>query len=159
MDRLFSPWRYQYVTGGEKPSQPSRCIFCPPLEGHYLVFTGLHCYGLLNRFPYSSGHLMIAPLAHVSRLSDLPNRAYTEMMLYARLAEQHLFQLYRCHGLNIGFNIGASAGAGIAGHLHLHLVPRWEGDANFMTTIGETRLLPEDLAETHRKLRSVSWEL
>ncbi len=103
--------------------------------------------------------MMVAPYAHVARLEDLDEAAYIEMMRYGRLAERNLRELYQCDGLNIGFNIGSVAGAGGAGHLHLHLVPRWNGDANFMSTIGETRVLPEDLEESARKLRSADWTL
>jgi ATP adenylyltransferase len=102
---------------------------------------------------------MIAPYAHVATLEECPEDAYVEMMRYARLAERNLRATYRCEGLNIGFNIGSVAGAGIAGHLHLHLVPRWSGDANFMTTVGETRVLPEELGASWRRLRAMNWEL
>lgn len=159
MDRLWSPWRYRYVTGEDKSARPQSCIFCAGREEHFVLFEGERCYGLLNRFPYSSGHMMIAPVEHVARLEDLAEADYLEMMRYGRLAERNLRSVYRCDGLNIGFNIGSVAGAGVAGHLHLHLVPRWNGDANFMTTIGETRVLPEDLEESARKLRAAGWRL
>lgn len=107
---------------------------------------------ILNLYPYTSGHLMVVPYAHVSTLEDCPAEVLSELILLAQAAEARLRAEYRCEGLNIGFNIGASAGAGVAGHLHLHLVPRWPGDANFMTTIGETRVLPEDLSDTYRRL-------
>ncbi len=155
MDHLWSPWRYRYVTSGEQPA----CIFCAPREEHFLLFEAESCYGLLNRFPYTNGHMMIAPHAHVARLEDLDETAWLELMRYARLAERNLRQVYRCDGLNIGFNIGSVAGAGVAGHLHLHLVPRWHGDANFMTTVGETRVHPEALEDSARKLRAASWVL
>lgn len=159
MDRLWSPWRYRYVTAGDRSEQPKGCIFCAPREEHYVLFEGQLSYGLLNRFPYTSGHMMVAPYAHVARLEDLDELAFVEMMRYGRIAERNLRAIYRCDGLNIGFNIGSVAGAGVAGHLHLHLVPRWNGDANFMSTIGETRVLPEDLEESARKLRGANWAL
>jgi ATP adenylyltransferase len=159
MDRLWSPWRYRYVTSPDTSQAKPSCIFCAPRGNHHIVFEGRLCYGLLNRYPYSSGHLMIAPHEHVAKLSELDEAAFGEMMRYARLAEHHLFAVYRCDGINIGFNIGAAAGAGVAGHVHLHLVPRWNGDANFMTTVGETRVLPEDLEETRRKLSGLDWKL
>lgn len=156
MDHLWSPWRYRYVTQGESPRES--CIFCHP-ENREVVFRGEHCYGLLNAFPYTNGHMMIAPYDHVSRIEDLPEEKWMEMMRYARLAERNIRAAYRCDGLNLGFNVGSVAGAGIAGHLHLHVLPRWQGDANFMTTIGETRVHPEDLGETLKKLRACEWVL
>jgi ATP adenylyltransferase len=112
---------------------------------------------LLNLYPYASGHLMVAPYAHVSTLEDCPEEAYAEVMRLGRRAEAMLRRVYRCEGLNLGFNIGKCAGAGVAGHIHLHVVPRWTGDANFMAVTGETRVLPEELAETYRKLRAEAW--
>ena len=109
---------------------------------------------LLNLYPYSSGHLMIVPFDHIASLAAANVEATTEMMNLARRAEECLRTAYSPDGLNIGMNIGASAGAGIAGHLHLHVLPRWSGDANFMTTIGETRVLPEELETTYRKLKT-----
>lgn len=110
---------------------------------------------VLNRFPYASGHLMLVPNQHVATLSDCPPEALQEMSLLARQAEANLVKTYNCPGLNMGFNIGACAGAGVAGHIHMHVLPRWPGDANFMTTIGETRVLPEDLAVTYRRLKGL----
>ena len=114
-----------------------------------------HSFIVLNRFPYTSGHLMLVPNQHVATLSDCPPEALQEMSLLARQAEANLVKTYNCPGLNLGFNIGACAGAGVAGHIHMHVLPRWPGDANFMTTIGETRVLPEDLAVTYRRLKGL----
>ena len=160
MDRLWSPWRYRYVT---KADPTDGCIFCTkPTENrdkeNYILHRGSLCFILLNIYPYTSGHLMIAPYQHVPTLADAPEQAVTEMMLLARRAEANLREAYRPEGFNIGMNIGASAGAGIAGHIHMHVLPRWTGDANFMTTVGETRVLPEDLATTYEKLSPLSWE-
>ena len=102
---------------------------------------------------------MVAPFAHVSTLEECPVEAYTELALLGRRAEAILRRVYRCDGLNLGFNIGRSAGAGVAGHIHLHALPRWTGDANFLSTIGETRVLPEELTETFRKLKAEAWAL
>ena len=124
-----------------------------------LVHRALHNYVVLNRYPYSSGHLMVVPYAHVSTLEQTSTEALSELILLARRAERNLRSAYRCAGLNMGFNIGESAGAGVAQHLHFHVVPRWPGDANFMTVVGETRVIPEDLAETHRKLTALDWTL
>lgn len=158
MDHLWSPWRYRYVTSGV---EPGGCIFCQkpqlPDEESLVVHRARHSYVLLNLFPYASGHLMIAPFAHVSTLADCDLEALQEMTALARRAEALLRETYRCEGFNIGFNIGRCAGAGVAGHIHLHLVPRWVGDANFMSVLGETRVLPEELSETWRKLRALDW--
>ncbi len=108
---------------------------------------------LLNRYPYTSGHLMVVPYAHVASLSDLPDETLEEMIRLARDAEESLRAAYRPDGLNLGINLGKSAGAGIAGHVHLHALPRWTGDTNFMTVAAETRVLPEDLQTTWEKLR------
>ena len=113
---------------------------------------GSYNFILLNLFPYTSGHLMIAPYAHVATLEDAAEETATEMMLLTRLSQGKLRETYRAPGFNAGMNIGSSAGAGIAGHIHMHVLPRWPGDVNFMTTVGETRVLPEDLEETYRKL-------
>jgi ATP adenylyltransferase len=159
VDHLWSPWRYQYVTKGD---QPPGCIFCTkPAEGddakHFILHRGRYCFVLLNLYPYASGHLMVAPFAHVSTLEQCPEEAYLEMALLGRRAEAILREVYRCEGLNLGFNIGKCAGAGVAGHIHLHVLPRWTGDANFMSTLAETRVLPEELSETYRKLSAADW--
>jgi ATP adenylyltransferase len=155
MDRLWSPWRYSYIsTAGAHQA----CIFCTkPAEDsdaeNLILFRGRHNFVILNAFPYTNGHLMVAPYAHVARLGEADPEALAEMMRLTREAEEHLRAVYRPGGLNIGMNIGECAGAGIAGHIHMHVLPRWTGDANFMTSVGETRVLPEDLAETYAKLR------
>ena len=156
MDTLWSPWRVRYVS---REKAPAGCVFCgmasePENDAEsFILWRGRLAYVVLNRFPYSTGHLMVVPYAHVATLSDLDDACLSEMMILARLAEQALRNVYRPGGFNIGLNLGECAGAGIAAHLHLHVLPRWTGDANFMTTIGETRVIPEDLPETWRKLR------
>lgn len=154
MDRLWSPWRYQYVSRAA-PGDP--CIFCSkPAAGDdrasHILLRAEHNFILLNLYPYTSGHLMIAPYRHVARLSDLDPAALAEMIALAARAERALTEVYRPQGLNLGMNLGECAGAGVAGHLHMHVLPRWMGDASFMTTIGETRVLPEDLDTTYEKL-------
>lgn len=161
MDHLWSPWRYRYVTSGVKPHG---CIFCEMAASaddapSLLIHRARHNYVVLNRYPYSSGHLMVVPYVHVSTLEQTPSEALSELILLARRAEVNLRSAYRCAGLNLGFNIGESAGAGVAQHLHFHVVPRWPGDANFMTVLGETRVIPEDLAESYRKLTAMDWAL
>ena len=154
MDYLWSPWRYQYVTTA---GEATGCIFCVIAAQHrdaenYVVHRAHLNYVILNRFPYTSGHLMIVPYAHQPALENLPEDAVSEMMLLARQAEKHLRATYHPDGLNLGINIGKAAGAGIAGHIHMHVLPRWVADSNFMTTVGETRVLPEDLSQTYERL-------
>jgi ATP adenylyltransferase len=164
MDHLWSPWRYRYVTKDEGP-RPA-CVFCAKAqasldhaEQDLILFRATHCFGLLNLYPYNNGHLMIAPYRHVATLEDLPESEWIELARYARLAERHIREQYKCEGLNMGFNLGTVAGAGIAQHIHLHILPRWTGDANFMSVIGETRVHPESLADSWRKLSNCDWTL
>ena len=155
MEHLWSPWRFRYISGSV-PS--SGCVFCAkPLaardEDELIVLRGTTCFVMLNLYPYTSGHLMVAPYLHVATLADAPEATAIEMMQLTRTAERHLRAIYQPDGLNVGMNIGASAGAGVAGHIHMHVLPRWTGDANFMTTVAETRVLPEELSVTYQKLR------
>ncbi len=157
MDYLWSPWRYQYVSQG---AEASGCLFCDQVQvqkqrdqDHYILHRGRLCYALLNLYPYTVGHLMLVPYAHVPDFSTTDPEALAELMALARVAEKALRAEYQPDGLNAGFNIGQCAGAGVAGHLHLHVLPRWFADSNFITVVGETRVLPEDLATTYRKLR------
>lgn len=154
MDRLWSPWRFNYVS---KAEIPRGCLFCDkPAEQddrkNLIVYRGNRTFVILNLFPYTAGHLMIAPYAHIATLQDASDEIATEMIRLARLAEKHLRTIYKPEGLNMGINLGECAGAGVAGHLHMHVLPRWCGDANFMTTVGETRVLPEDINVTFEKL-------
>jgi len=156
VDHLWSPWRYRYLT---HPREREGCIFCEMAadnhdEQNLIVHRGTYNFVLLNRFPYTSGHLMVVPFAHASELNAIEEAAAFELMRLMRLAEGHLRRIYQPQGLNLGMNIGESAGAGIAGHIHMHVLPRWFGDSNFMTTIGETRVLPEELDVTWQKLSS-----
>ena len=136
------------------------CIFCAKSReadgdaANLVVHRGEHNLVLLNLFPYSCGHLMIAPYEHVASLAEAAEETTAEMMAMARRSEQVLRAVYQCPGLNLGMNLGECAGAGVAGHIHLHVVPRWLGDANFMTTTAETRVLPEDLATTLARVRA-----
>ena len=162
MDFLWSPWRNQYVTSGQA-QKPSGCVFCyfavPATlthefdAEHFIVARGQHNFILLNLFPYTTAHLMVVPYAHVAEFADLAKEISDEMMDLAKQAQRAIGLEYKPDGYNLGMNIGGAAGAGIAAHLHLHLLPRWSGDANFMTTVGETRVLPESLADTYRKLK------
>jgi ATP adenylyltransferase len=155
MDYLWTPWRYQYITTS---GEPGECVFCAAARSQddrasLIVHRGIHNFVILNRFPYTSGHLMVVPYQHVADLEALSEEAAAEMMSLARGSLARLKSLYRPEGLNLGMNLGKSAGAGIAGHLHLHVLPRWTGDTNFMTVVGETRVLPETLEETWERVR------
>jgi ATP adenylyltransferase len=157
VDHLFSPWRYAYVTS---PKTDDVCALCrigsaDPTsdESAFVIARGRHHFVVLNIYPYNTGHLMIVPYRHVPRLADLGDEILSEMALTAARAEAALSEVYRPEGINIGMNLGKCAGAGIADHLHLHVVPRWAADTNFITVAGETRVLPEDLLETWRRLR------
>lgn len=153
MDRLWSPWRYRYVS--QEP--PQECIFCAkPAENrdeeNLIVLRGKRNFIILNLYPYTTGHLMVAPYEHVATLEDAAEETLLELMLLTRRACSALRATYRPRGFNIGMNVGECAGAGVADHIHMHVLPRWPADANFMTTVGETRVLPEDLRTTYARL-------
>jgi ATP adenylyltransferase len=155
MDRLWTPWRYAYITGAH---EAQGCLFCDaPAAGDdrkmLIVQRARHCFVILNAYPYTNGHVMIAPYEHVAQLAQLPAAAAHEMMDLAQRLERLLRQLYRPDGLNLGMNIGQAAGAGIAGHIHLHVLPRWIADANFISVVGETRILPEALETTYERVK------
>lgn len=158
MDHLWSPWRYQYVsTADSVPSGQDSCLFCRVAasradDENLVVLRAGRSFILLNRYPYSTGHLMIAPFEHAASLEEAGTQALEEMMRLAQRAEAALRAVYRPEGMNFGFNLGRCAGAGIAGHIHMHGLPRWSGDTSFMTTVGETRVLPEDLNVTYQRL-------
>jgi ATP adenylyltransferase len=156
MDYLWTPWRYAYVAGIHKASG---CVFCDlPKAGDDakvgIVYRGRDCYIVLNTYPYTAGHVMIVPFAHLDELQKLPVEAAHEMMDLAQRMEQVLRQLYHPDGINLGMNIGKAAGAGVAGHIHLHELPRWVADANFITVVGETRVLPESLETTYSRIKA-----
>jgi len=155
MDYLWTPWRYAYVTSGGKVSG---CVFCDlPKEGDDakvgIVHRGQHCYAMLNAYPYTAGHVMVVPFAHLDELQKLPVAAAHEMMDLTQRMESVLRSLYTPDGINLGMNVGKAAGAGVAGHIHMHVLPRWMADANFISVVGETRLLPEALETTYRRIR------
>jgi ATP adenylyltransferase len=155
MDYLFSPWRYAFVSQAQPASE---CVLCElPQAGNdektLIVHRDKYCYVILNAYPYTSGHVMIVPFQHTAELRELPQPAAYEMMALTQKLEGILRDVYRPEGLNLGMNLGKAAGAGIAGHIHMHVLPRWGADANFITVIGETRVLPEDLATTYKRIR------
>jgi ATP adenylyltransferase len=154
MDYLWSPWRYRYVSTA---SPEEACLFCRVAgetadKQNYVVLRAERNFVILNRYPYTSGHVMIAPYAHVASLEAAETGVLEEMMRLAQRAESALRGIYRPDGFNAGFNIGRCAGAGIAGHIHMHVLPRWLGDVSFMTAVGETRVLPEDLEVTYERV-------
>lgn len=155
MDYLWTPWRYAYVSSADKVPGCVFCDKCQTQDDHeaLIVYRGKHNFIVLNKFPYTSGHVMIVPYEHLDQLVKLPDEAATEMMALARQTEQVLRDVYHPDGVNLGMNIGKAAGAGVAGHIHMHVLPRWVADANFMTVVGETRVLPEMLEETWKRLK------
>jgi ATP adenylyltransferase len=155
MDYIWTPWRYRYVADASKDS---RCIFCDALDAGddrrmLIVFRGTKNFVILNRYPYTSGHVMVVPYVHVANLADAEPETLGEMMEIAQRVERALGSTYHPQGYNLGMNLGRAAGAGVTGHIHLHVLPRWAGDANFMTVTGETRVEPEELSLTFERLR------
>jgi ATP adenylyltransferase len=154
MDYLWTPWRYRYIADASKDD---RCIFCDALGADddrktLIVFRGAKNFIILNRYPYTSGHVMVVPYEHVGDLGTVDPATLSEMMSLAQRAQVALGKTYRPEGYNLGMNLGRAAGAGVTGHIHLHVLPRWGGDGNFMTVVGETRVEPEDLATTYDRL-------
>ncbi len=182
MDYLWTPWRYAYLVDADPDGRKGvpaglaawpgdcHCVFCNLIAASKyavehgstamdadraanIVLRAKHCYVVLNAFPYSSGHVLIVPYAHQDTLAGLDQAAALEMMILAQRTEAVLRAVYTPHGINLGVNLGKAAGAGVEGHLHMHALPRWLGDSNFMTVIAETRVLPETLETTWRRLR------
>lgn len=157
MDVLFTPWRYSYLTSPKSESSDS-CIFCTAAASKNLretltVYRGSQAVVMLNRYPYTNGHLMVAPVAHEARLFDSSDRSLRSLIRLTAEAQRILSDVYHPDGFNVGMNFGRIAGAGIADHYHVHIVPRWGGDVNFMTVTAKTRLVPEELDTTFDKLR------
>ena len=156
MERLWSPWRLKYVTGASGDAPP--CIFCNTDHSgrdDLILIRGRVAYVILNLYPYNNGHLMVAPVRHVANLASTTAEEQAELMRLTRHAEIALMEGYKPQGINVGINLGRPAGAGVVDHLHVHLVPRWNGDTNFMTVVGNVRVLPEDLAATAARLRPI----
>ena len=157
MKRLWAPWRMKFVE-----IKTSGCVFCkvqhqPDGPENLIVFRGQHAFVILNRYPYTSGHLMVVANVHLPSLEDLDAETRAEMMELSTYAMRVLRGVYQPEAFNVGANIGAAAGAGIANHVHIHVVPRWVGDSNFMQTLAETRVLPEELEVTYRRVCS-AWD-
>jgi ATP adenylyltransferase len=189
MDRLWTPWRYSYITGAKRegwkgvpeelaawPGPDRGCVFCNLIgsvqwaldqggelaesaERVGLVIARLNtCFVCLNAYPYSSGHILLVPYRHAGSLLELTREEASELMATACSMERVLREVYHPDGINVGLNLGEAAGAGVADHLHIHMVPRWFGDTNFMTVTGETRILPETLGTTWARIRESFWE-
>ncbi len=159
MRRLFSPWRSQYIASfSEKDKADKECVLCKAYRAndddeHFIVMRGKLCYVVMNLFPYNSGHLMIVPFRHAPSLIDLTEAESAEVMSFLKSMTLALKKIMHPDGFNIGSNIGRTAGAGIDEHVHFHIVPRWNGDTNFMPVLAETKMISEDMRETLLKLR------
>ncbi len=153
-DILYSPWRIDYILS----NKDKKCIFCNKPkknndEENLILFRSKTCFVIMNRYPYNNGHLLIVPFRHVSKLNDLNSEEISDLFGTVQLCEKVIEEIYHCDGINMGMNLGKAAGAGIDDHLHVHLLPRWNGDSNFMTTIGATRVLPESFESSYKKLK------
>ncbi len=158
MQTIRSPWRQAYVTSVDAGPKP--CVLCAALEraqaaDSLVVHVAARCFVVMNLYPYNSGHVMISPRRHFGRLADAAPEELSEMMALARRMEGVLGEAYKPDGMNVGMNLGRAAGAGVADHIHLHMVPRWVGDTNFVSVLGETRVIPEDALAACRRLRGL----
>jgi ATP adenylyltransferase len=157
LDRLWSPWRAKYVASGVDSQSP--CVFCRIAkdsendESNFVVHRGLHNFVALNLYPYITGHLLIVPYLHLAELDSTAKEITDELMDLTKRSETALRNVYSPAGFNMGMNLGSAAGAGIVDHIHLHILPRWSGDTNFMTTVAESRVIPESLETSYSKLR------
>ena len=161
MDRLWSPWRYEYIaSGGAQGSETRGCVLCSIQadpehdEANFVLHRASRSFVVLNIYPYISGHLLIVPNEHVGDLDAAPKETTDELMDLTKRCQTALRAAYQPAGFNLGMNLGKSAGAGISDHIHIHILPRWAGDTNFMSAIGETRVISEDLTATYEKLRA-----
>jgi len=158
LDRLWSPWRAKYIATGAD-SEGGLCVFCRMAresesdEANLVLHRGTHVFAALNLYPYITGHLLVVPYQHLGDLDSSPKEITDELMDLTKRSEAALRKVYSPSGFNIGMNLGGAAGAGIVDHIHLHILPRWSGDTNFMTTVAETRVIPEDLKTTYSRLR------
>jgi ATP adenylyltransferase len=155
--RIWAPWRLEYVKDAAKDKE-DECIFCAKPaadddEANLIVHRGERCFVILNLFPYTNGHLMVAPYEHIAALQDLDPETVAEMMSLAQTAMRRLEAAYSPHGYNVGFNQGRIAGAGFENHIHMHVVPRWGGDTNFMPVLADTRVMPQTPQQSYEALR------
>lgn len=165
MEKIWSPWRSKYIESFKSDSDPAKCIFCqmvnldPTDANNLLIDKGTYTFTVLNLYPYNNGHLMIVPFRHTNDFLSLGKDEYSEVMEKLQLAQKALLKVLNPHGFNIGANIGRVAGAGVEDHVHFHIVPRWNGDSNFMPVIGDVKIISQDLAETKTKLLKIYSEL
>ena len=153
MENLWAPWRMEYILGKREPY----CIFCPEGNGHtdeerLILHRGRLVMVMMNKFPYNNGHLLVAPWRHVAHLEELVGEEMTQIMQWLKITTQILKKIMHPDGFNVGLNLGSAAGAGVEGHLHFHVVPRWQGDTNFLTVFADVRSIPEHLKQTYEKL-------
>ena len=162
MERLWTPWRLDYVTGAAR-NETDDCVFCGVCGEDVLeplvLYRGDHAFVILNKYPYNNGHLMVVPFRHIGRMADADSEELGELIRLVRISEMVLTEAYHVHGINVGMNLGRSAGAGVPGHLHVHLVPRWEGDTNFMSVVSDTRVVPEEPASSVNRLKPIFQKL
>jgi ATP adenylyltransferase len=156
MDYLWTPWRYAYISSADRAPG---CIFCDKIaenddRKNFIVHRGQHCFVILNAYPYTSGHVMVVPYAHLDELVKLPGETAHELIDLSQKMESIFRKVYWAEGVNLGMNIGKCAGAGVVGHIHMHVLPRWTADANFVSVVGETRVLPETLDITYEKIKN-----
>jgi ATP adenylyltransferase len=161
VDRLWSPWRYEYIASGEAANTAiDGCVFCKLRddperdEANFVIHRAAHNFIVLNIYPYISGHLLIVPYEHLGELDAATKETTDELMDLTKRSQTVLRDVYLPTGFNVGMNLGRSGGAGIVDHIHVHIMPRWVGDTNFMSTVGETRVIPEALSTTYEKLRT-----
>lgn len=159
MRYIWSPWRMEYIEGH---SQESGCLFCrilstPDGPDNLVIHRGTRAFLVLNRYPYTNGHMMVVPIEHRESLEGLPEATLTELLVLTSRAIRALRDTYQAENFNVGINIGEAAGAGVVGHVHVHVLARWSGDTSFMSTTADTRVIPEDLETTYLRLRQ-AWE-
>lgn len=158
MNKMWSPWRSAYIESFKSKSEEEKCIFCAAEnqniedDDSLIVFKGKSVFVVLNLYPYNNGHLMVVPYRHICTINDLTNEENAEIMKMIRISSQALTNIMSPHGFNIGANIGKAAGAGIDSHIHFHIVPRWNGDTNFMPTLGDVKVISQDLFRTKKDL-------
>lgn len=161
MERLWSPWRSKYIESfnEKKDESDDYCLFCDALntpekdDERYVLYRGQSCYVIMNLYPYNSGHLMIVPYRHLSALTEMSDEEYLEIMQLLKRCTEALDRTMSPHGFNVGANIGRVSGAGIDHHIHFHIVPRWNGDTNFLPVLGDTKVISEEMPKTYRKLK------
>lgn len=156
MKRIWAPWRMKYILN----NKPHNCVFCEKLQAgddavNYILYRGKTAALMLNLYPYTNGHILVVPYLHVADLTDLNDETLADMMLLTQKSLQMLRGALKPHGFNVGLNLGQAAGAGIQDHVHIHIVPRWENDTNFMPVLGDVRIIPESLDDTYNKLLTV----